>query len=309
MEQFFRVYQKELLEFANSSIGNYALQRLGQRVQNIIVVITPDSFHEATPIKNTYRATFFPKEWVGRILLPEFRKYREYARWKNQTFHHTQIYQSTTFNPVAGAVSPCDGTVLCNIAQPGVAFSTLVGDAGTAANVTNASGNIILLQSASSGSGYVEIDRSVFNFNTASLSANANISAAVLSLYSNGTGNTLGGTPNARIVAATPASPSTLATSDYSNFGTTQLAALLLSGITTSAYNDFATSNIIATVNKTGITSFGVRLDWDANNSFTGSYTNGASTYWNVNMADAGANIPKLVVTYTLPGANFAAFL
>lgn len=180
-------------------------------------------------------------------------------------------------------------------------FSTIRGGAGTAMNDTAAS-HFVTLAATSTSNQYSELRRFIALFNTASLTASANISSAVLSLF--GTGKTNGlGDPDLHIASSTPASNTTLATGDYSNVGSTSFGNVTYAGFSTVAYNDITLdSNGIANISKTGVSKFSALLSWDINNSFTGAWSSLAQSYLSFNSADQGAttNDPKLVVTYTL---------
>lgn len=328
-EDFFIENQALLLEVMNTEVGRLLLAKLGSKPKSRIIKVTQNSFIELVDEEaGLYQATFYSRHPVATVFAPIIEKMKIVAHSKYldlyldnkyEAFVHyaglehskkfPQIFLNTsTLNPVAGANSPCDGACLSNQSQPGISFSSLVAASGTSSSVTDVARNIIYLQSGSSGSGYVEIDRGILNFNTAPLTTTATISAASLNIYVNSTGNGFSGTPSIKIVTVTPAATNSIASSDYAQFGTTQQAALAISSLTTSAYNTFTTSNIASMINQTGVTSYGLRGDWDANNSFGGSYSNGQLLNVNINMADNGTNIPQLVVTFTLP-IGFFPFL
>ena len=111
---------------------------------------------------------------------------------------------------------------------------------GTAASGTSASSG------ATTSSVYADgttadkyIDRSFFAFDLSSIPVGADIISATLSLYVSAKGSDAGGAVG--IVEGTQASASTLATSDYSLFGTTEFASRInFASATAGAYSAFA---------------------------------------------------------------------
>jgi len=72
------------------------------------------------------------------------------------------------------------------------------------------------------------------------------------------------------------------------------------------AYPDFALNAAgIANINKTGVSRFSTQLEWQINNSFTGTWASELGTYYAFYMADQTNTEPKLVVTYTVSGEEF----
>ena len=144
------------------------------------------------------------------------------------------------------------------------------------------------------------IIRGIFNFDTSSLTNNANISAAVFSLFGTATVFNNADTTGIGVTSSNSASNNSLVAADYNitNFGSTAYASILFSAWSKSAYNDFTLdANGRANVNKTGVSKFGTRCTLDFSNTAP-TILNDCSCYF----ADqAGTtNDPKLVVTYTL---------
>jgi len=93
---------------------------------------------------------------------------------------------------------------------------------------------------------------------------------------------------------------------DYAlaNFGSTRFvdSDILISGITTGAYNDFTlNASGIANIAKTGISKFGYRHAVDIDNSAP-TWGSGADSYFTASFSDTGSNQPKLDVTFTRAG-------
>lgn len=206
---------------------------------------------------------------------------------------------STTFNPVAGANSPCDGRMEYDNSTSWASVRSQA-TAGTT-SVTNSTDTFI--QGELVGGTTWAISRSVFNFDTSALTAGTTITGAVFSLYSTGSGSTLEVTnpANISVVVATPASTATLASSDYasSHFGTTKLStdySIATFNVSPGQYHDITlNASGIAAINKTGITTLGVR----PSNDFSDATAPTNRSFSNCDMADNGSNPPKLTVTYT----------
>lgn len=217
---------------------------------------------------------------------------------------------TVTLYPVAGANSPCDGTVLWSGSQ--TVFAVVRGQANaTVSDVTNTSGTILLLESGSLSNDYDTLSRAVFNFDTSSLGAGAVVTSAVLSLYVTSKQNNM--SQSVGVTSATPASTANLVNGDYlvTHYGSTRFATdKTITSVTTSAYNDWTlNASGIAAINVTGVTTFAFRLSCDIDNAAP-TWASGVQASIDGDFADNGANEPKLVVTYTVPAAtgNFAAF-
>lgn len=206
---------------------------------------------------------------------------------------------TATFYPVAGANSPVDGTV-----QRGIVDETLTAirsGAGQTANVTNASVGAPEITTSSTTNQFRQLTRVIYTFDTSSIPVSATIESATLSLFGVSKNNSLGGSPEIDIVAATPPATNTLAASDYGQLGSTVFASKTYAGWSTSAYNDFTlNANGIANITKGGVSKFGARVNWDTDNSFTGTWASLSDVRFNHYMADQTGtdNDPKLVVVY-----------
>jgi hypothetical protein len=155
-------------------------------------------------------------------------------------------------------------------------------------------------------SGYYYIVRSIFLFDTSSLTSSANISSATISIYGYGTVNNADG-DYAYIVNSAPASNTDITSSDYSTLGTTSYSnAYAFSSWSTSAYNDFTLNNLGRdAISKTGVSKFGARDWFDIMNSAPSGF-NQLQTRWAENSGTS--QDPKLVVTYTLPTTNTCTY-
>jgi hypothetical protein len=142
-------------------------------------------------------------------------------------------------------------------------------------------------------------------FDTSSLTASANISAATASFYINGTLNSDNdGDDWVNVVQSAPASNTDLVLGDFSKCGdavsnpTEGSTRVDITGISSAAYLDFALN---ATgrgwISKTGVTKLGLREGHDCINSAAV-----ANDYVEVKSAETAGTTsdPKLVVTYAL---------
>lgn len=155
------------------------------------------------------------------------------------------------------------------------------------------------------GSGQKYIWRSYLGFLTSSLGGGAHINSAILSLYGNNKLDSASVSPTTGIVAATPANPAQIATTDWANFGSTTFATIVYSSFSTSAYNDFTLdANGIANITGSGVSKFGVRTNIDISaTSPAGVATQQLYAY----AADqtGTSNDPKLVIDYNSLAGGF----
>ena len=176
-------------------------------------------------------------------------------------------------------------------ASPGVVAATVTNAIQTRITIVPRTGNYI-----------GEIDRSFLLYDTSSLTVNATISSATLSIYitlKNNTNNS--GNDTLNIITTTPASSTALATGDWGNVGSTlQASAVDLSILTTTAYNSFSLNSTgLGNISKTGVTKFGLRMGEDINNVQPADDTQNSVTYSAAEEAGTSQD-PKLEVTYTV---------
>lgn len=214
-----------------------------------------------------------------------------------------------TFYPSAGASSPVDGYTAR--VSSNSTFSSIRSGSGT--SVSDTSTDIIVrLNPNTTTDRYDSLWRGIVCFDTSSLPDDAVISSASINLYGVSKISVLGETPM-HAVAVTTASNSSLSTGDHSNFSSTSFGNITYASFTTSAYNAISlNSSGLSHINKTGITKFGLVLEWDLNNSFTGTwaYFGGHGTTMQLSSADTSGSSqdPYLSVTYTTGGANTTNF-
>lgn len=175
---------------------------------------------------------------------------------------------TSTFYPAAGANSPVDGSVTYNVANPGVAWSTIHDAAtGTDASATGTGGFDIYMIASTTTNQWRYLGRAFYLFNTASLSGES-VSSATLSIYGDTNGKTDNYNLSISITSSSPAADNALATSDYGSVGSTKLAEDFDITNWAQAYNDFAlNASGIAAINTTGISKFAGRISADVENS------------------------------------------
>lgn len=214
---------------------------------------------------------------------------------------------TTTVYPAAGATSPMDGWVRLNYTLgTAPAWSTIRGAAtGGLAGVSDAT-QVYYNNEADNSSnpgGWRVIQRSAFLFNTASIPDGDTINQATLSLYGLSKVNTLSATvnqSNLHVVASTPASNSTITTSDYNDFALTDFGSIAYSSFSTTSYSNIAlNASGIGAISKTSITKLGTRSGADLDNDQpTWSATN--RVYIEGYYADqmGTTNDPKLIIQH-----------
>ena len=215
----------------------------------------------------------------------------------------------STFSPVAGANSPCDGYVE-NYYIPGTyTFATLISQ--TTGAITDVTGTSIYLEinTGTTTNCFNRIGRDILNFDTSALGAGATITGVTLSLY--GVSKTVGlGDTSVHIVSATPAGTANVVVGDLGQLGSTtfgnipSISGLSLAGYTVITLN----ASGIAYINKIGVTSLGLKLGWDYSGSFTGTWASNQYTSPEFYSADKGVGfLPILTVTYST--GNTSSFL
>ena len=155
------------------------------------------------------------------------------------------------------------------------------------------------------GSNYIEMGRSYWLFNTASIPDTDDISSVVLSLWAFAKSDGINDANSfISITTSSPASNTALALGDYSQIGSTRQHETSedkdITGITTGAYVSWTfNSTGIGNVSKTGITKLGGREGHDMDNV---APTGGADSSVNFYMADQTGTTqdPKLVVEHAV---------
>lgn len=148
--------------------------------------------------------------------------------------------------------------------------------------------------------------RGYFLFDTSAITDTDVVSSATLSLKGQNTEIDTAGTAQVAIVASTPASNTAIATGDFDQVGTTQLATnMTVTAWSASAYNDFAlNASGVAAITATGVSKFGLRFEKDRANDST--WSSGLDMYVEVSPAETALTTsdPKLVVVHAAAAAG-----
>lgn len=161
----------------------------------------------------------------------------------------------------------------------------------------------------------IQLHRGFFPFDTSSLPDKCRIISAVFSVYITEVGDVDNdGNDFINIVQTTQASPTAIATSDYSKCGTESnptegSTRVDLTGFSISQYMDFQlNASGLSWINKTGYTMIGLRSGHDITNNAPSTNPSSGATTLNARIAcyttDNGSNKPKLVITYGPRGAG-----
>lgn len=180
-------------------------------------------------------------------------------------------------------------------------FSDIRTSAGTGHIDNSVNENCAQLTASATTNQFSVLRRGIMTVDTTAVSATDTISSVTVSVYGSGKDNGLGETA-LDVVSANPASNNDLVHADYAYtlFGTLPFGSISYASYSTSAYNDIDCSSDVIT--KGGISKIGLRLSWDTQNSFGGSWSSTpAVTSYQMYFADnAGTtNDPKVTVVHT----------
>jgi hypothetical protein len=313
---WFLKHQNLLLKFANTLIGRYILRINGKRSSvevNKIIQILPSSitWKEGKYYKSEFRSS---NKFANRIYYA-FKPFWHLLHLWDMTWYpnfNLGFDTLTQYPESTGSRNPVNGRLY----RGGVnqLFSDIRIGAGTNAEPDVTNGECALLRATSTSNQYQILLRSIFCFNTASLTSSAIISAATFSLCATGQAPvTNEGTTTLDIVASSPSSTTDLATSDYGQLASTVFGSKTVAAwvSTDGTYNDITLdANGIANISKTSISKFGTRLGFDTIGSGQSWVSLGDSTFYCYFAAQSGTTKdPKLVVTYSLPVKGYAFFM
>jgi hypothetical protein len=185
-------------------------------------------------------------------------------------------------------------------------FSTL--RAGAGVGTLSSSPVPVELDASTTTNQFNFLSRGVISFNTSALGAGVNIKSATLKIKGSSKLNGLG-SPDFHIAGITLASPPAFVAADFANAGNVSFASMTYADFDGSAsvYNSFAlNSSGMDAINKTGYTSFCIRLSWDINNNFTGVWSSGQLSKVNFYLAAEGGDlVPLLEIVYTRPLSHY----
>lgn len=315
----FKKYSSLVTWFANTLEGRKLL-KIDRKEP--IALLLPNGAHYQIG-KKKYEAVFYTRAKYAPILYPALELVDYYvmslkdSRDTKRLFlsalgllpHHPltgqQFLLTLTVNPDAHPETTSVDGLIKNDGSGGASFATVRGaSAGTTASDTGAED---YQQSDFFFGGEYGIYRGFYLFDTSTLTANATISAAVLSLFRNTATNLINDDSAAvHIVTSSPATNTALVIGDFDQVGSASLASVnLASYAAAEAYQDFNLSDL-TTVSKTGVSKYACRGSRDLTNSApTG--VNQVGCYY----ADESGTSkdPKLVVTYTLAVEAGGSFL
>ena len=169
-------------------------------------------------------------------------------------------------------------------------------------DATSTTSNLKFMQKVSSPTLYSGLAKFVMTFDTSILGSTAVIASAYVHFYIHDTPSNGAGSPDLHITSASIASNNNLQASDFarSNFGSTSYGSITYPLSTGNRQIDLNASGITA-INKTGITSFAIRSEWDR----VGSYNpeSAGTTQFAIRTTDyrpgIGSDIPYLWVVYS----------
>ncbi|MEB3215392.1 MAG: hypothetical protein VKN72_03895 [Nostocales cyanobacterium 94392] len=195
-----------------------------------------------------------------------------------------------------------DGIVYRDVVNE--SWATIRGATGNGFTDDSTTHNACRIQSGTSS--FNNITRYICLFDTSTLTSNASITAATLSLRGSSKFNDWSISDwTLNIFTSNPASNTGLSNSDFTTLGTTPQCdtAITYSSWLTSGYNDFSLNSTgLGNISKTGVSKFGTREStYDAPNS-TPTHASSKTAEFGLRSADytGTSDDPKLVVTYTL---------
>lgn len=316
------ITEQQFLKLANESktVKDY----LGVPDWTNIVKVTTNSVHRLVGFTDEgeaiINAQFIGKrKYKDRLTTNQMIRLIEGGAFKHlgKRFGMEEYYNSVySFTPKMGKVafattgdlnpdvSP-GATTMDAVARRGAvneAFSTIRAGAGNFSDATSTT-DTILLQASSTSNQYAALQRGFYGFDTSSIGGGSTVDSGTISFASTQTFDGFTEAPAFHVAAASPASNTSIANSDYGNISTTSFGNIALA----SWVADGATRNTItlnasgeANVSKTGVSNFSAQVSFDINN-FAPTWSNSALSGFRTTMADNGSNEPILNVTYTPP--------
>lgn len=319
-DSLFHKYGNLVTWFANTQLGRDYLSIPNSL--SYIGKLTANSYHEILERSNkiTARATLYSSDRYYKKLglalqtiddiqgyIGNFNQAKEalahYLGLRQSFLFPSVMYDTTNFFSSASGVSGAVGREAVD-----QTWANIIAGAGNATDV--AAGANHYMQSSGTSNQWAYLRRVITMFNTASLT-----SAATITAGSNTWGLYISAVPSnfftqtIRMVQSTPASTTGLANADYGQVGSTAQSNtdLALASMTTSQYNNLTLNTTgDGNISKTGVTKFGARFVSDITGT-PPTWSGGQTTYYTFS-TEAGANPPKLVVTYTLPATGGGSF-
>jgi hypothetical protein len=306
-KEWFDEYQEKLLKFANSKWGRYVLRIHGDRSnvgKNKITNIQPNSITWLE--NNKFKTEFRTHAKYSKRLYHAFKYLWFIAHaWDMAVANKLNVALNVGFDTLITYTRTSVNTIDYQVAHDsaGTTWSNLRGFSGSSSSPGGSDFRAIEIISHSVSNQWLTIGRSGYNFDTSSISSNYSVDSVTLSLRGSAKSDGLAITPDVNIYDAFPASTSTVATSDYSKFGTTAFSTTIsYANFSTSSYNNFElNASGISNINLGGISSFGVRnAGYDVAN-VAPTWSASQTSYIRVNGGSytGTSRDPMLLVTYS----------
>ena len=314
-KRFFQKYQRIILWFFNTRLGRWYF-----RIQSREFTYLPQEKKILAVFPNAIR-------WEAKegMVATEFRcnnrfgfrmytllKYMPFLRWEREFDWFPQLQVGLTHETYHPDANPETNTVDGQASRTNGISETLTvirdGAGGHSAD-SGATTYQNRIQASTTTDQYSSIWRSIFLFDTSGIDDGDTIDSAIFSLYRTSESDGLSGASSdnskVQLCSATPASNTALQKSDYGQVDTTDNGK---SGTQASksdnAYYDITLNSTgLANIDKTGITKFGLRYVWDADDTEVGlTWSSTGNQYEFGVYADTSGETqdPKLVVTHSV---------
>lgn len=208
---------------------------------------------------------------------------------------------STPIRPQGGSTgTDIDGEVARQGGGINETLATIIAGAGTTLNLTFTT-DAPQLQATTTSGRYDTLRREGQGYDTSPIGTDT-ISAATVDLYGQATGTGVGDT-GVTFVAFNPSTPSSWATSDYANFGSTEFATRKnISTLSVGSFNQWSfNASGLSHIDGSGYTLLGVRIGFDLDGSGD-TWASGARTRFGFYAADDGGagttRDPLMTVTH-----------
>jgi hypothetical protein len=183
--------------------------------------------------------------------------------------------------------STVDGGTRRTVSAPGESWASIISGAGVSANYPADNSAYGPLYVETGTTGWKQLGRLIWLFDTSALTSGAKISAATFSIYGKSkAGDFTTSVLNAfamSIVSSNPASNTATAAGDYTSFGSTKFCDtdITYSSWNESGYNDYSfNASGVSAISKTSITKLGGRLASD----ISGTQTHESGKYFLMEM-------------------------
>lgn len=301
---------KEIIKLINTEAGRHLL---GIKDGYPVIKISDNSFHQLVDFRGgrpVIRATFYCRPWIKELfgtivekmqiandeykfIEDKYEAFLHYSGLEERNYKYPQVFLiQTTFISGAG-----DGYVR----NSGLTWSTVQSaSTGTFVDSTSASQTCALTTFLAPN---YYIDRGFFPFDTSSLGASADVTAADFKVYSSGKIDNGG---SIHLVQTSQASNTTLTTSDFGSVGGTNGATpKTIASVTINSYNTWSLNATgLGFIVKTGFTKLGLRASKDFNNVAPTAQDDINNVSYS---EDISSKQPNLIITYTLSAGG--AFL